>query len=116
MFAAFMFIVPLQVSAQDVGGVSFARAGVGQGPGAVQFAFEVADYLNANYDIDLTVSTSVGRTLGTIVWRSEFASLAALEAFTQQLAADEGYQAIVARGTEFFAPGSLEDYISTRIH
>lgn len=116
LFASLVFILPLQASAEEVGGVSFARVGVGQGPGAIPFAIQVADYLNASYDINLTVSTPVGGVVGTIVWRAEFASLAAMETFNQQILADEGYQALIAAGPEHFAPGALQDYIATRIH
>lgn len=116
LFAVFMFILPLPASAEDVGGVTFARVGVGQGPGAIPFAIEVADYLNANYDVNLTVSTPIGGVVGTIIWRAEFASLADLEIFNQQTLADEGYQALIAAGPEHFAPGALQDYIATRIH
>ena len=116
LFATFIFILPLQASAQDVGGVSFARVGVAQGPGAIPFAIQVADYINANYDVNLTVATPIGGVVGTIIWRAEFASLAALEVFNQQILADEGYQTLIAAGPEHFAAGSLQDYISTRIH
>ncbi len=116
LFAAFMIIVPMQASAEEVGGVTFARVGVANSTAALPFAIEVADYLNTTYELGLTVSTPIGGVVNTIIWRTEYESLAALEAFNQQLVADEAYAALVAKGQGLFVPGSLQDYIATRIY
>lgn len=115
LFAAFVLVLPLEASADEVGSVTFTRVGVGQDQGALPFAMKVASYINEAYDIGLTVSVPIGGVVATIIWRAEYESLAAVEAFNNQLLADEGYAALVAEGTGHFVPGSLQDYISRRV-
>ena len=82
---------------------------------AVQFATEVAQYINANSS-DLRVTAQVERFgAQRIHWFADADDIAALDRGQNALLVDEGYLATVAKGVELFIDGSLQDTVTVSL-
>ena len=87
-----------------------ARAQAGKGREAVQWAREVADWLNAHQPgSNIQVFTEVFGASGTIYWLSDAEDLATIERLTAERQAPSDWQALTARGAELVLPGSMRD-------
>jgi len=77
-----------------------------QGPQAVQFAKEVADYLTAKYpEHPVQAYGGYFGDLGSVYWFSDYKDLAAFESFVAQLNADKDYLALLDKGNRLFSEG-----------
>ena len=90
-----------------------ARASRGYGPQAMQWAVEVANYINANYD-SISVQAFVENfgDVGTVHWYADFEDMATFESFNMRLNADQEYWALVKNGAEFFIEGNTHDTLT----
>lgn len=77
------------------------QAKMGKMQEAIQWAKEVAEYLNAHHP-ETSVQVFTGRfgTWNTIYWVSELKDLAALERWQAQFTSDEGYQKLGRKSRE----------------
>ena len=93
-----------------------ARARGGKAMEAVQFAKEVAGYINAKYaPVSLQVYTELFGDVNTIYWYAEYKDLASLETIIGQLNADQEYWAILGKAADLFVEGSLHDTLMMSI-
>ena len=82
----------------------------------VRFAKEVAEYINTKYGPGLIhVYTEAFGELNTIYWYADYENLATIESINMQLLADQGYWAIVNKGTEWFIEGSFHDTLMSSV-
>ena len=82
----------------------------GKGREAVQWAREVADWLNARQSgSNVQVFTEVFGASGTIYWLGDAEDLATIERQTAERQSAADWQALTARGAELLLPGSLRD-------
>ena len=82
----------------------------------VRFAKEVAEYINAKYaPVSVQVYTELFGDLNTIYWYADYKDLATIESINAQLLADQGYWAIVSKGTEWFIEGSFHDTLTRSV-
>ncbi len=87
-----------------------ARAKVGKALEAVQFAKEVAEYINTKYaPASVQAYTEQFGDINTIYWYVDYKDLATIEGINTQLLADQGYWAIVNKAADLFIEGSLHD-------
>ncbi len=85
---------------------------------ATQFAKEVAKYVSDNYsETTIVAYTETLGDLGKVSWFGDYKDLATLESVFQRLAADQGYQAMVARvrASGLFVQGTGHDTLYSRI-
>ncbi|HLE29969.1 MAG TPA: DUF6039 family protein [Anaerolineales bacterium] len=93
-----------------------ARARGGKAMEAVQFAKEVAGYINTKYaPVSLQVYTELFGDVNTIYWYAEYKDLASLETIIGQLNADQEYWAILGKAADLFVEGSLHDTLMMSI-
>jgi hypothetical protein len=86
------------------------QAKVGKHLEVIQFAKEVADYVNTKYaPVSVQVYSELFGVLNTIYWHTDYNDLASLEDLNAQLIADPGYLAIVSKASDIFIDGSLHD-------
>ena|SRR3990172_11482195 len=86
------------------------RAKVGKALEVVQFAKEVAAYVNTKYDpVSVQVYSELFGEINTIYWHTDYDDLATLEKIYAQLTADPGYLSIVSKASDIFIEGSLHD-------
>jgi len=82
----------------------------------VRFAKEVAEYINAKYaPVSVQVYTELFGDLNTIYWYADYQDLATIESINARLLADQGYWAIVSKGTEWFIEGSFHDTLISSV-
>ncbi len=87
-----------------------ARAKGGKFLEAMQFAKEVAGYLNDKYaPVSIQVYSELFGDVNTIYWYVDYKDLATIEGINAQLLADQGYWAIVNKATDLFIEGSVHD-------
>ncbi len=88
----------------------------GRTPEAIMWAKEIADYLNAKYSqVSLQVYTQFFGDFHTIYWYADFKDLATWESFVVQAMSDQGYWAIVNKGTELFIEGGFNDTLMSSV-
>ena len=93
-----------------------ARARGGKAMEAVQFAKEVAGYINAKYaPVSLQVYTELFGDVNTIYWYADYKDLASLETIIGQLNAGQEYWAILGKAADLFVEGSLHDTLMMSI-
>ena len=69
---------------------------------ALSWAMEVTEAVDHTTDLKVSLwSRTFSPQLGTLVWSTAVEDLVQLEAADDKLVADEAYQALVARGTQF---------------
>lgn len=86
------------------------RAKVGKAMEVIQFAKEVADFVNTKYaPVSVQVYSELFGELNTIYWQTDYDDLATLEDIHAKLMADRDYLAIVSKGSDIFIEGSLHD-------
>lgn len=83
---------------------------------AVQFAKEVAEYINTKYaPVSVQVYSELFGDLNTIYWYVDYKDLATIESINAQLLADQGYWAILGKATDLFIEGSLHDTLMSPV-
>lgn len=89
-----------------------ARVARGKLQAARQWAQEVTDYANNNHpEGKLQVFSKRFGNLGSLSWQADFDDLAALDRYQNSFDTDQGYWALLTKGTEFFIEDSLNDTI-----
>jgi len=79
-------------------------------PEAVQFAREVAEYINSRYKpVSVQVYCEVVEDFSNIYWYSDYKDLATIENFRARLRLDQGYWAMVFKGIEYFVERSFRE-------
>jgi hypothetical protein len=78
---------------------------------ALAFAKAIAEYIAKRHGVTLEVLMPVGGNPQRIAWKTDYASLAALEEVTTKLLADATYLEMSAKGSGNFIAGSLNDAI-----
>jgi hypothetical protein len=78
---------------------------------ALVFAKQIAEYLGKNHGQKLEVMVPVGGNPIRIAWRTEYASLGALEEFMTKTMSDPKYAELLKTGGMNFVAGSLNDSI-----
>jgi len=91
--------------------VRTASIAPGKAGDAMVFAKQVSEYLDKQHGLKLEVMVPVGGNPFRIGWRAEYPSLAAMEQMDGKLMADPKYLELVARGGQYFNPGSVNDAI-----
>ncbi len=87
-----------------------ARASRGNFPRAVQWAKEVAEYINENYaPVSVQAYSELFGDSGMVHWYADYEDLATIEKFNAQLLADQGYWAMINEGADLFIEGSVHD-------
>jgi hypothetical protein len=76
---------------------------------AVAFAHVISKYISENYETTLEVLMPIGGNPNRIAWRAHYDSLAQWEEATTRLAADKVYVELVAKQSNTFVPGSVQD-------
>ena len=93
-----------------------ARAKGGKALEAVQFAKEVAGYINTKYaPVSVQVYTEQFGDLNTIYWYADYKDLATIEGINAQILTDQDYWAIVSKATDLFIEGSLHDTLMSSV-
>ena len=86
------------------------RAKGGKAREGIQFAKEIADFINTRYaPVSVQVYSELFGELNTIYWQTDYEDLAALEEFHAKLTSDPDYLAIISKGTGIFIQGTLHD-------
>jgi len=80
-------------------------------PDALAFAKKIADYIEANHKVKITVAVPVAGKLARVAWIAEHRDLAEYEARMNALATDTKYLDLVRSGISNWVPGSVEDEI-----
>jgi hypothetical protein len=82
-------------------------------PAAAQWAKEVAGYINANFtDTTVTVYIELFGDVGNIHWYADLENLTEMDRLNAWTFTDQGYQARLRSGAEFFIPGSTHDTLA----
>ena len=92
-----------------------ARAMGTKVPQAIQWAKELAEYLNTKHGAQLTVYLDIFGEYPTMRWFTDAESLAALEQRTAPIMADPGYWQFVAKTADLFIESSITDTITSAI-
>jgi len=78
---------------------------------ALVFAKQITDYVGKTYGQKLEVMVPIGGNPLRIAWRTEYADLAELEAFTTKTMSDPKYAELLKTGGTNFVAGPLNDSI-----
>jgi hypothetical protein len=81
----------------------------------VQWAKEVAEFVNKKYKIQVSVYMVSFGEFATIRWFCDYKDLATLEKLAGQILVDKEYMQIVGKGTEFLVPDSVLDTVMRAI-
>lgn len=77
---------------------------------ALQWAKEVAEYINTNYSpVSVQAYSEVFGDLGKVHWYADYEDLATIERINAQLQTDQGYQAMIKKSENLFIEGSGQD-------
>ncbi len=77
----------------------------------MQWAKEIAEYVNNKYKTQVTVYMDSFGEVGTIRWYCDYADLAALEKIGTQLVTDQEYWEKLKKSVELLTPGSAFDTV-----
>ena len=81
----------------------------------VQWAKEIAEFVNKKYKIQVSVYMDSFGEFATIRWFCDYKYLAAFENLAGQILVDKEYMQIVSKGTEFLVPDSVLDTVMRAI-
>ena len=88
-----------------------ARIAGGKGPEGIQWAKEVAEYINNKYQTQIGVHVELFGDVGTVYWITDYEDLAAVDRVNKQLQSDEGFQGMVKKAPDLFIEGSVKDVL-----
>jgi uncharacterized alpha/beta hydrolase family protein len=80
-------------------------------PQAIQWAKEVAEFINKKYKIHVSVYMDSFGEVGTIRWFCDYEDLASMEKIGKQLIADQEYFKRLAETGDLFTQGSIYDTV-----
>ena len=85
-------------------------------PEAIQFAKEVAKYINSKYPpVSVQVYSEVVEDSNNIHWYLDYKDPRAIENFRGQLRRDQGYWAIIFKGMDYFIEKSFHDTLMSSV-
>lgn len=88
----------------------------GKGGEAINYALEIAGYLNAKYpEIQLSVFTSRFGPINDIYWYADAEDLAALDRWQKQIGADPDYRKLRKKAVDLFIQNSGKDRVLSSI-
>lgn len=76
---------------------------------AIQWAKEIAEFINKKYKIQVSVYMDSFGDIGTIRWFCDYEDFAAMEKVGNQLMADQEYWKRIDQASNLFLPGSIYD-------
>jgi hypothetical protein len=88
-----------------------ARAVGTKVPQAIQWAKEVAEYVNTKQGGELRVSVDAFGEYPTIRWFADVESLAFLEQRLGEIMVDQGYWQLIAKAEGLFVEGTINDTV-----
>jgi hypothetical protein len=94
---------------------SLRIASVKYNPQVVQWAKEIAEFINKKYKVQFSVYIDIFGEFGTIRWFSDYADMAAIEKFMNQINTDKEYWQKVNQASDFFIQGSAHDIMMRAI-
>jgi len=80
-------------------------------PQAMQWAKEIAEFVNKKYKMQVTVYMDSFGEISTIRWFCDYADLATMEKATKGLVKDQEYWQKVLQGSDFIIQGSVCDTV-----
>jgi hypothetical protein len=80
-------------------------------PQAMQWAKEVAEFVNKKYKIQVSVYMDSFGDVGTIRWFCDYEDLATMEKIGNQLITDQEYWKKLSQASDFFMQGSVYDTV-----
>ena len=87
-----------------------ARVSRGKFLEAVQWAKEVAGYINTKYaPVSVQAYAELFGDVGTVHWYADYEDLATIERINAQLLTDQGYWAMLNKAADLFIEGSVHD-------
>jgi hypothetical protein len=96
--------------------VRSARSIYGRGGEAIQWATEVAGYVNTQYpEVKLTVFTVRFGSMNDIYWYADLEDLAALDRWQKQIAEDRGYRDLRRKAVDLFVQDSVQDRVLSSV-
>ena len=84
-------------------------------PQAMQWAKEIAEFVNKKYKIQVSLYVDSFGEIGTIRWFCDYADLATMEKVTNQMATDQEYWQRVIQASDFIMQGSVYDTVMRAI-
>jgi len=84
-------------------------------PQAMQWAKEITEFANKKYKIQMSVYMDIFGESGTLRWFVDYADLAAMEKFRNQVLTDQEYWQKAAQASDFFIQGSVFDTVMQAI-
>jgi hypothetical protein len=89
-----------------------ARVARGKLLEARQWAQEVTDYANKNHpEANVQAFSKRFGNIGKLSWQADFDDLAALDQYQVSFDSDQGYWALVSKGTELLVEDSVRDTV-----
>ena len=82
---------------------------------AIQWAKEMAEFMNQKYKMQMSVYTDIFGEYGTIRWFSDVSDLAAFEKVRNQLMTDQEYLKKLIQTADLFIEGSGYDTVMQAI-
>jgi hypothetical protein len=84
-------------------------------PQAMQWAKEIAEFVNKKCKIQVSVYMDSFGEITTIRWFCDYADLASMEKVGNQISTDQEYWQKVAQGSDFIVQGSVHDTVMRAI-
>jgi hypothetical protein len=92
-----------------------ARIAAGKNLQAMQWAKEIAEFMNKKYKVQMSVYSDIFGEVGTIRWFGDQADLAAWEKVINQVRVDKEYLQKLSQATDLFIQGSVFDTVMQAI-
>ena len=93
-----------------------ARSMYGRGGEAIQWATEVAGYVNTQYpEVRLSVFTARFGSMNDIYWYADLEDLATLDRWQKQIGADRGYRDLRRKAVDLFVQDSVQDRVLSSV-
>ncbi|MFO8010424.1 MAG: hypothetical protein R6U89_06365 [Dehalococcoidia bacterium] len=88
------------------------RAEFKRGTGAVKWASEITDYINAqNADVKLRLFLMRFDGINTLCWTADFEDLMALDQWQLSIGGDQGYKKLRKKSFEMLVEGTISDTV-----
>jgi uncharacterized alpha/beta hydrolase family protein len=84
-------------------------------PQAMQWAKDIAEFVNKKYKIQVSVYMDSFGAIGTIRWFCDYADLATMEKVRNQIDTDQEYWQKVIQASDFIMQGSVHDTVMRAI-
>ena len=78
---------------------------------SIAFAKQISEYIGQHFDVKMQVMMPLGGNPHRLAWKTDFASLSAMDEFQSKLLADPKYMEMLHKSGDLFIAGSLNDDI-----